>query len=340
MSDHATVKDVANMAGVSTATVSRVLNGSQKVTQKTRDKVCRAMGTLDFSPNAIARALKVDSSRTIGFIASDLRVSFFSTIFQRIEKSFFHDEYITFAADNYDDPAKERVVLSKMVERKVDALVINSTGQNEDYIKQICDSGIPVLFYDRRPQEWAAPYVGVDKETGMAQLLDYLYQLGHRKYALVTGNEKLASNIERKKGVETFCKNRSLAASAITSFYGAYTKEFAEECMREIRSDYPDITAIITGSSALAAGILSYCQQNNVSIPGDYSLISFGGFQWNFLTVPRLTYLDDKASDVAASIVSWLRRNIGIEGKRKENSEVIIQSKIVFGNTCAKQGAK
>lgn len=301
-----TISDVAKRAGVSTATVSRVINGATNVDGVLRGTVLRTMEEMGYVPNSIAQSLRHNRSRTIGITTSDLSIAFFPNVLKAVENAFLPLDYATLSSSTYDDPKNEKKILEHMLARRVDALVVNSTGQNEDLLRAAADAGTPVILYDRRSREHPFPSVYVNKQRSMELALDHLLGLGHRRVLLATGPRMLATNYDRFMGMQKYAFDHDLDPALFTARFGDFSVPFGMAVMAEIAHMPQRPTAVVTGSVAITAGIMMYCRDHGLSIPGDVALVSSGTFSYPSVVEPRLTYLDDCAQQIAEGLTRLL----------------------------------
>ena len=290
----ATIKDVAKRAGVSIATVSRVMNNDERVGESYRAAVEAAIAELRFQPNMAARSLKKRPYRTIGVIMPDFSTPFYEQIIKRIEADFRAAGDLVLFVNTYDDPEIERRGIDFMLERQADILLVSSTGKNEDRLERARQAGVGILFVDRRPLAGDFPAVYMDKKSGMRQSLAYLEAQGHRRIAVVTGPQSLASNRDRADGTAAYLREQGRAVEDIPFYYGSFSKQYGYEAAAQLMTDPTPPTAIIAGSAVITAGILRYCREHGIAVPRQLSLISFGDLGSGELIEPRLTYVTDE----------------------------------------------
>ena len=328
----ATISDVARSAGVSIATVSRVINNRGAVNQEMKRRVQRAVAELGYVPNSIARSLKQDCSKLIGITASDLSVAFFPQMVQGVEKYFLPKGYATIVSSTYDDAGNEESILHHLVSRRVDVLLVNSTGKNEDMLEQAAESGVPVILYDRRSRDHAFPSVYVDKQKSVYQAMDHLYSLGHRRIALVTGPKQLISNYDRCMGAQGFVLDRELEPSDLSIFFGAFSEQYGVQAMEEIMRMERRPTAVITGSISITAGIMRYCREHRLRIPEDLSIVSMGNFIYSNAVGMQLTYMDDRTEALAEAVIHMLEQAL-LGEKLSPNYQVVLDPRLCLGES-------
>ncbi len=302
----ATINEVARQAGVSIATVSRVLHNAGYVSDANREKVRKAIAELGYVPNSIARSLKEQCSFTVGITASDLSVAFFPEVIKRVEEQLLPLGYATLVSSTFDQGETEKIVLKQMLARRVDALVVNSTGSNEEmlYGKQI-----PIIFYDRRPTVKRLPAVYMDKAEQMKVALSHLTGKGHKRVMLVTGSRDLNSNLDRYMGFQNFIKESGSSADNYLYRFGKFTYEDGVKAIENIIEMPAEMrpTAIISGSIAISAGVIAGCRKYGLQLPGDIALISSGTFMYPGMSGIELTYLDDRSDMLSEELVKLLK---------------------------------
>lgn len=326
-----TIKDVAASAGVSIATVSRVINKAENVSLEIEKKVLNAIDELGYKPNSIARSLKNKRTMTIGFIMSDLSVSFFSYMIRVIEERFRDQGYTVIVSNTYEIVEVEKRAIQVMAERQVDAIVISSSGRNEDYLYDIQKHGVPVIFVDRKPKQHKFPTVVVDKKKGIQMLLEHLTQMHHRNIAFISGDRLLATNYDRFQGINSFIYEKNLPEDTVKCYFGSFSEEFGRNTIQQILAESNPSTAIITGSIAIATGVMMYCKENNINIPNDLSLVCFGDFPHGKLLSPLLTYIDDKKFEIGENVADMLEKIFS--GQALEKKVRLLEPTLIFGET-------
>ena len=330
---NATIKSVARLAEVSTATVSRVINGTGVVAPETERRVQEAIKELRYTPNAIAQSLKQKKSKLIGMMASDMSVSFFVGILKTLEKALLESGYQIIIANTYDSPKMEGQLIQLMAQGRCDILLVNSTGGNEELLAQVQSSGVRLLGYDRFPENAIYPSVYLDKVRGTYLLLSHLYNLGHRRICLITGDPNLSTNILRRRGIAQFLKEKNLPENSIQIREKEFTTEYGQQVVEEMQAQAAPPTAYIAGSVAIAIGVVRYCEDHGLSIPGDISLACFGNYLHAELIKPSLLYIDDEYWAVAQQLLEWIR--IIDKGADKiPNENVVLEPRLVPGDSC------
>src|SRR2546421_3128106 len=197
-----TIRDVAKAAGVSTATVSNVLNKTGKVGRRTHVLVLSTVKRLGYFPNVHARHLASRVSRTLGIIVSDIENPFFPEVIKSFETRARHLGYDAILSDTNYDPRRTKEAADRMMEHKVRGVAIMTSEISLRLIHELARRRIAVTFLDLAPVQGYVSNLRIDYASGVEKIVKYLYQCGHRRIAFVAGRPGLKSNVERLRAYE------------------------------------------------------------------------------------------------------------------------------------------
>ncbi len=322
-----TIKDVARRAGVSIATVSRIINGADNVGERYRIAVQEAIKELDYQPDAVAQSMKKKTFRTIGVVMSDFSVPFFGQILKQIEKAYRSNGDLVLFVNTYEDPEIEKKGIQFMVEKRADVLIISSTGMNEDYLFRLQEKGMSIILLDRRSRKYLFPSIFVDKKTAMYKVLEYLWDMGHREIVSISGPRQLSTNYDRYSGISDFCYDKSLSPDIISCYFGSYSEEYGYKVVENLIREEKTVTAVVVGSVAQAAGVVLYCKEKNIKIPEELSLVSFGEFSLSKLIEPRLTHISDEQEEIGQGLIEMIHAAFE---KSLEKKSIVVQPKLII----------
>jgi len=264
--------------------------------------------------------------KTIGVIISDFSVPFFEKIIKKIEDEFCKKGHLLLFVNTYDNPEIEKAGIYFMIEKQTDVLLICSTGENEDYLKRFQQKGLQIIFFDRRPKHHKFPMVYVNKREGMYRTIDYLSKKGHQKIVLISGPRQVSSNYDRYMGITDYLYDHELTwRGSISYYFGAFSEQYGYSMMKELVCNGNHPTAIVTGGSIIATGVFLYCRENNLRIPEDISLVSFGDFSSGKLIYPRLTYINDEHEKLSNHLIKLIQLAFN---KELNDIEIIIPSQL------------
>lgn len=326
-----TIKDVAKKADVSIATVSRVINNAENVNPEMRQKVLDVISELNYKPNRIARGLKNKTTNTIGVIVSNIANPFFMNIAKEIENIIQDHKYSLIMGSSEDNHKKESDYIKLFHEKQVDGLVISSTGKNEDYLFQLYETGLPIIFIDRRPTKKSFDSVYVDKIQSTNNMVKYLIDKGHEKIALITGSKQIITNFDRYVGYTKAFFDLDMEIKHKYLFFEEFTLEFGKRSL-EALFDLPEPpTALISGSSLITEGILIKAQEKGLKIPEDFSIITFGNIDMSELITPKMTYANQMSKEIGKKAGKLLIKRI--KNKEQGIERIKLESNIIEGNS-------
>jgi len=324
-----TIKDVAKAAGVSVATVSRVINGIESVDEGLRIRVDQKIKELGFKPNHLARSLKSDVTNTIGVAVSDISNQFFVNVSRQIEKTSRKNGYSMMIASTDSDVKKEIDNINMFIAKRVDGMVISP--DSNDIADLITNINCPIVAIDRKVLKNICDSVYVDKEKSMYDVVRYLYERGHRNIAMVTGTKELSSNYDRFNGYIKAHFDYEMEINKSNIMFGSFDKEFGKEAFAALMSNEKPPTAIISGSALITTGLLIKAKSMGIIIPDDISIISFGSLDLEELLDIKITYIESLHTEIGQIAGDMIMSRIkNPEQPIKLN---ILEARIIEGNS-------
>ncbi|MFD4975036.1 LacI family DNA-binding transcriptional regulator [Streptomyces sp. NPDC058424] len=295
----ATVVDVAKRAGVSTATVSRVMNRNYPVSAATRERVEAAMRELGYVVNAHARALAGASGRTVGIIVSELIDPFYAYIARGVEREATDGDRLCLVCCTQGDPQRELAFIELMHERRADAVVlVGGSVEDRAYKAELArrarelDAGGSKLVLCGRPSLGdGVPTVGVeyDNEGGAFAITDHLITQGHERILYLGGPRGLSTARDRLAGHRRALELRGIARDPGLEQPGAFSRAFGYRRMAELLSGGPEFTAVFAANDIVAAGAAQALEEAGLRIPQDMSLVGYDDIPVAQELRPRLT---------------------------------------------------
>ena len=310
----ATIKDVARKAGVSTATVSHVLNGTRSVRLETRDAVLQAMADLDYMPSAYARALRTRSSRQIGYVVADLINPFFASIFSGVEKVALKRGYTVVVSHSGEDAQLELDVINGLVAHGVDGLIVAPVGSS-----QLCTASreivIPMVFIDRTCAGSLVPAVTTIMTEAIAQAVNTIHSRGFYEVALIAGRAGLSTTDHR---VEAYLKAVHARGLSPRIYAGNSDVDSGQSAAKWAMSfDKP--VGVVCGNNLMATGFVQTLLEAQKLQDFAMGLVVIGDDQWTNFTTPPLSIISQPTVDLGAMGANMLIDQI-------ENSEQHVES--------------
>lgn len=279
-----TIKDVAQEAEVSVATVSRVLNSSGYVNEDTRKKVLDAIKKLDYRPNAVARSLFKKQSKTIALIVPNITNPFFPEVARAIEDVMSSKEYTLILCNSDDQEEKENKYFEVMKQKYVDGVIIVTSTLTPKHIEK---NGIPIVAVDRFIDK-DIPYVSVDNVEGARKAVRYLQSTGCQKIAHIRGPENLLNAEQRFQGYRLELQNKHLFNEDLV-VNGNFNFTTTTEVTKQLLKKHPDIDGIFAGNDYMAVSVVKAALALGKRVPEDLSVIGFDGINLAKLTNPEIT---------------------------------------------------
>jgi DNA-binding LacI/PurR family transcriptional regulator len=338
-----TLLDVAEHVKLSVATVGRALGGYGRVSATARAKVLKAAAELNYHPNAIARGMKEQRTKTIGLIVGNIMNPFFSTIVRAVEDTVSGQGFNVIVCNTDEEPAKELAHARNLYERRVDGLVIAPTVFDDpkvrENVKLYYGRQIPVVFVDRRMDDIEAPVVYTDNIEGAYQAAVHLLQLGHRRIGVVVGKRSLTTMSDRISGYLRGLNEAGIdseerliqdaAAYADVGVEGGYLAT-----QRLLALPEPP-TALLVMNNLLVLGALRALTEAKVKVPLDMSLITWDDFELAPLLPTPLSVVDQPTYTMGALAAERLLKGIA-HNERPEGLEVVLKPKLLIRDSTAR----
>jgi LacI family transcriptional regulator len=329
-----TAEDVAQLAGVSTGTVSRVVNGHPAVTEEVRQRVTAAMGKLGWQPNVIARSMRTSTTRTIGCIFSNIRNPLYAAIIQGAEEAFARENYTLMVASSGESSEREAVLINLFAARRTDGLILSIADEtSRQVIDAVKNARLPTVLIERDlPTDTFS--VGTDHRRSMITAIDYLFSLGHRRIALVTGGKKTRAGRERVGGFVDAYKAANLELDTDLLRVESLASDYAfHETQALMRLPGPP-TAIIAGGNLMLAGVLRAAHMMEISVPRDLSIICSGDTELAELATPPITAIRWDLAGVGREAARLLLAHLS--GSQKATRiRIELPNEMVLRKSCA-----
>jgi len=285
-----TIRDVAKAAGVSTATVSNVLNNTGKVGRGTHRLVLSAVKKLGYFPNAHARNLASRESRTLGIIVSDIENPFFPEVIKSFEVRARSLGYDAILSDTNYDTRRTREAAERMMEHNVRGVAVMTSEISLRLINEFARRRIAVAFLDLAPVKGYSSNLRVDYFSGMKQIVEYLYQNGHRRIAFVAGRPALKSNVARLQAYENCMRELGLEPGPVLP--GDLRFEGGLAAGTALLKMTPRPTAVMAVNDLTAVGVIKALTKSGVRVPADISVTGFDNTRLAEYSNPSITTVD------------------------------------------------
>ena len=327
-----TVHDVAKEAGVSTATVSRVVNKIGTVSEENKQKVLKAIEDTGYVPNSIARSLKMQATFTVGFVISDISNKYFMSVAKAIEEVVSQENYNMIVASTNGKGDKERAYLEMLLSKNMDGLIINSSGENDEYIAEL-SKRIPIILLHRKlsTTHFLGDLIDSNNIHGGYQLAIKLLEKGHRRIGIINGPMNLSTSRERLLGIRKAFTEYHMEIDDQYLLFGDFTKTSGYDRVKDLLTLQVPPTAIIFCNNDMALGALKYLRKTSIKIPEDLSLVVYGNIDNNDLLFIKLTSVIQDPWIIGNKAGAMLLERI--QRKIIQNREIIFDTNLSDGTS-------
>lgn len=299
-----TIHDVAARAGVSIATVSRVLNGSRPVAQALCERVVAAADELGYSANLLGRALRLGRSHSVGLVVPDLENPFFATLAQQISRSFGRSgiDVFVYSADN--SLANEHRAIASFLGRRVDGLVLVPCHEVRSAANvRLANQSVVTIQVDRLAPAVDTHYVGCDNGYGMTLIADHVRQAAdlHRQPVVFIGAQPVSSSARER--LDTF----TAAFPRARKVLGSFTFDFGHQAMGALIDEGLRAATIVTDADVIALGVIAAVHMRGAAVPADFRVTGFDDVGVSFLAQPTLTTVRQPVAEMAETIADIFR---------------------------------
>lgn len=308
----ASLQEVARRARVSIATVSRVLNKSEKVVPETRAAVEQALLDLGYRPSRVARRLRMNSGRAhlVGLIIPDIQNPFYAEIARGVEDAAYASEYALILCNSDENLEKERFYLDVMRDESVDGVVLPPFDDTDVGVVEMVKTGIPVVCVDRSHAKVKTDLVEVDNYQGALEAVRHLIGKGHKSIALIEGRTQVSTSRERRRGYLDALAAGGIAPRKDLMRAGDFKQESGRILANELLDLRKPPTALFVCNNLMTVGALAALHQRGVRVPAEVALVGFDDLPWAEALDPPPTVVRQPAYDVGRQAMELLLKRI------------------------------
>jgi len=333
------IKDVARKAGVSTATVSRVLGDFPGVRKKTRKKVLKAVKELNYEVNAVARSLRQKKTNSIGIIVGNVLSQFYSVIAKSVEDTANKFGYNTFLCNGDENSEKELNYLKVLMSNRVDGIILTPTGKNLEYVQHLIDSRTKVVLLDRLIEGVDCDAVLVDNANGAYNAVKHLIDQGYRKIGIVNGYLDRTTGAERLRGYLQAIEEAGIARDDSLIKIGDFKKESGNKLTQELLEQSNRPEAIFTTNIDMSMGTLIAIKEMGLTIPDDIGIVCFDDSDWALILEPPITVVRQPVYQLGSTAAELLIKEIEDEEKNLDHKPTVVtlNTELIIRNSTKKQ---
>jgi LacI family transcriptional regulator len=322
------IKDVAREAGVSTATVSHVINKTRHVSDETRERVLDAIERCGYYPNAHARSLASGRSNTLGLIISDISNPFFPELVKSIEHAAFERGYDLILSNTNYEAERTSSYVQRLIERKVAGVALMTSELDTALVGELARRRVCVVFLDLGSAGQCMNNIVVDYERGIEEAIAHLVSLGHREIAFVGGPGHLRSAVKRLDAFRASMRHHLPACEPLV-YDGDFKLDGGRRAVRALleRGSQQMPTAVVAANDMMALGVMQEFRESGVEVPGDVSVVGFDDIAFAGLAAPPLTTVSLPREELGSRAVEALIASI--EHSEQRGTDIHIATRLV-----------
>jgi LacI family transcriptional regulator len=332
----ATIKDVARLAGVSTATVSATVNKSAFVSPELKARVEEAVQKLGYAPSTIARSLKMGSTRLLGLIIPDITNPFFTELVHTVEAKAQLYGYTVLLCNSDEDVAKEIGMLRTMQMQRVDGLILAPSGASVAYRQAGLKSyPVPIVLIDRVLPPFDSDAVLIDNHAAAFKATCHLLEHGHRRIATIAGADHLSTGADRIAGFRGALALYDVASDPEMIRIAAYRQDEAYAACRDLMANAVPPTALFVANNLMLIGAMRALADLGIKSPADISLIAVDDMPWMTAFSPKITVIRQPIQAMGQAVVDVLMRRISPQGRDADPQHLVLDPELIVRDSCA-----
>ena len=328
-----TVKEVARLAGVSTATVSRVMSGAGGVREELVRRVQRAAQKLGYRPNPAGRNLRSRSTRAIGMVFPDIENTFYASVIGGAEEVLQSAGYSLLLANYGEDPARESIQLSTLRAEHVAGILFAASRKPSAEYKSVLSAGISLVAVSRIPDGLNVDLATVSNQEGARQAIEHLIRLGHRRIGFIDGPVSLSTTRERHSGYAQAFRDAGLAVPRdLTVYSDFYHPAAGWEAVSKLLNAGNRPSALLVVSNNMVLGAIEGLRERGLDIPKDMAIVGFGDTPSAALLSPPLTVVAQPAREIGATGARLLLERF--QNPDRPRRSIVLDTQLIVRESC------
>lgn len=331
---HVTIKDIANHLTLSISTVSRALTDDKNIRRETKEKVLAAAKTLGYRPNPVATNLKYGRTNTVGVIVPEMVTPFASQVIEGIQKVLYAKGLKVIIAQSDENPQREKENLQLMESFMVDGIIICLChhAENRALYTRLQEEGIPMVFFDRIPEDKDASKVIVDDYAKSFFMMEHLIRSGRRRIAHLQAPSYIYNSVERFRGYKDALTKFRIPYDDSLVIKTGMTIDDGRRAAEQLTRANTSFDALFAFTDTLAIGAMNYLREQGISIPEEVAIASFSGTILSTIVYPQLTTVEQPLEEMGEAAARLMLEKIN--DPSAANRTIVLDAKIrVRGST-------
>lgn len=323
--------DVAKLADVSTATVSRVLTKPSMVSKKTREKVLAAIEELNYQPHVVARQFRTRETKIIMVVVPDITSAFFAGVLRGIEHYAVKNNYQVILADTENDPEREREYISLLYQKQVDGMILLTARSNQRELAHIAEN-YPVVLACEYMDGLNIPTVSIDNISSARKAIQHLIDLGHNRIAHITGPMDVILSRDRLRGFQQALINNDIDSNPLYIQEGDFSiKSGYNQMLKLISLEVPP-SAVFVFNDEMAIGAVNAIKESGLNVPEDIAVVGFDNIEMASIFTPHLTTIDQPKYEIGTKAMELLLKLIRKETFSKK--KYVLDNQLIVRQSC------
>lgn len=327
-----TIKDIARLAGVSTTTVSKVINNKdESISQATRERITSLMKEYNYTPSTVARSLVTKKTNTIGLIIPDIRNPFFPELARGVEDRANSAGYNIIFCNTDNKIDKEDEYLRILAEKMVDGIIMAPSSKREDRLDKTKNYYVPVILVDRDidiETDYVKGRVFTDNFKGAHDAVKYMINQGLTRILFISGPLTSKASIERLEGYKSALRESNIEYEAGCVLEGEFNETWGREAAIAAVDNKLEFDGIFCGNDLIAIGAVKSLKEKGLSVPKDISVVGFDDIYVSRLIEPELTTVRQPKYEMGFEAVEMLLKILG--GKRVSDTRLVLQPELII----------
>ncbi len=328
------LNDVARRAGVSIATVSRVINKGSNVNEETRAKVLKAIKELKYQPSRVAKRLrsKSTSSNLIGLLIPDIQNPFYVDVLRGVEDVAYENNYAIIMCNFAQDEKKEKMYLDILQQESIDGLIAAPAHEKDSNVIKLLNDGLPIVCVDRGLTGKDVDVVVVNNRDGAYVAVDHLIKSGYKRIAYISGQKQIPSSKYREMGYRDAIEDNGMQVDVELIKYGDSKHGSGVELCEELLSGANPPDAIFTGNNLITLGALETIHKRELRIPEDVAIVGFDDMMWSISLNPPLSAVRQPAYEIGKRACELLIQRIS--DPKRSPIQMTLNTKLILRKSC------
>ena len=326
-----TISEVAERAGVSIATVSRVVNGSNKVDPQLAERVRAAIASLNYQPNRVARALAGSRSVLLGLLVTDIQNPFFIDLMRGVEEVSQQNGYLLVICNTTEDPQKEKQYIEILATEQVAGVIIVPSRERLEALTMLKTRHIPVITVDRRVHDRTIDAVLINNVQAAKEGVTHLISNGYQRIGIITGLKSATTANDRLLGYRQALQEAGIAHDLALEQRGPFNEETGEHAVQQLLQCDPPVEAILTANNRITVGALRALQAHQKRVPEDIALVGFDEVRWAIPDLVSITTITQPAYELGRTAVLRLLQRL--QQPDLPRQEIILQYQLLMRAT-------